>query len=376
MPALLLPLALAALFAVVVPLAIHLARRDEQRPTVFAALQWLRQKPKPQQRLRFDEWPLLLARLLLLALLALWLARPVLHDGADITPYIAVMPGVDASAVTDAKASRHWLASGFPDLNTAPPSANVPFASLLRQLDADLPAKTRLTVVVPATLQGADAERPTLSRQVDWRVVAGAGAMASSSAVVSPSPVLVVRYAPGQEAGLRYIRGLAAAWQTPFEAGSMTDALPATGKTLVWLAPGPLPATVTDWVRRGGTALLGADARVDGALTPYWRDSVGTSLVEGANLGKGRVLHFTRPLTPADMPALLDADFPDHVRAVLAGHLFEPARVAAAAYTPLTGGMVYPQAATDLQPWLAILIALVFGCERWLATSRRRGVTP
>ena len=61
--ALLLPAGLAALAAVLLPLLIHLARRSEQRPTVFAALQWLRRKPKPRHRIRFDEWPLLLVRL-------------------------------------------------------------------------------------------------------------------------------------------------------------------------------------------------------------------------------------------------------------------------------------------------------------------------
>ena len=81
--AFLIPAALAALGALLIPLAIHLARRSEQRPTAFAALRWLRQKPKPRHRIRFDEWPPLLLRLLLLALLALWLARPVLSGWDD-----------------------------------------------------------------------------------------------------------------------------------------------------------------------------------------------------------------------------------------------------------------------------------------------------
>ena len=82
--AFLLPAGLAALAALVVPLLLHLARRHEQTPTDFAALRWLRQKPKPRHRIRFDEWPLLLLRLLLLALLSLWLARPVLSGLAAV----------------------------------------------------------------------------------------------------------------------------------------------------------------------------------------------------------------------------------------------------------------------------------------------------
>ena len=84
--ALLLPAGLAALAALLLPLLLHLARRHEQTPTDFAALRWLRQKPKPRHRIRFDEWPLLLLRLLLLALLALWLAKPVLSGMDDPRP--------------------------------------------------------------------------------------------------------------------------------------------------------------------------------------------------------------------------------------------------------------------------------------------------
>src|SRR5690606_38671272 len=40
-PLLLLPAGLTALTALALPLLIHLARRQQQRPTVFAALRWL-----------------------------------------------------------------------------------------------------------------------------------------------------------------------------------------------------------------------------------------------------------------------------------------------------------------------------------------------
>ena len=70
------PAGLAALAALLLPLLIHLARRDQQQLIDFAALRWLAAKPRPRHRIRFDEWPLLLVRLLLLALLAGLLARP------------------------------------------------------------------------------------------------------------------------------------------------------------------------------------------------------------------------------------------------------------------------------------------------------------
>jgi hypothetical protein len=75
---LLFPLGLAALAAGLLPLLIHLARRHPYTPLDFAALRWLRAQIRPRQRIRFDDWPLLLVRLLLLAALALLLARPAL----------------------------------------------------------------------------------------------------------------------------------------------------------------------------------------------------------------------------------------------------------------------------------------------------------
>lgn len=114
--ALLLPAGLAALAALLLPLLLHLARRHEQTPTDFAALRWLRQKPKPRHRIRFDEWPLLLLRLLLLALLALWLAKPVLSGVDDTRPWIVAVPGADAAVVRaqtgETESQQRWLASG------------------------------------------------------------------------------------------------------------------------------------------------------------------------------------------------------------------------------------------------------------------------
>ena len=45
-------------------------------------------------------------------------------------------------------------------------------------------------------------------------------------------------------------------------------------------------------------------------------------------------------------------------------------------YAPVTGGATYAQPPRDLQPWLALLIALLLLAERWLATRRSRGVAP
>ncbi|ESQ78397.1 BatA domain-containing protein [Asticcacaulis sp. YBE204] len=375
MPGLLFPLGLATLAAVILPLVIHLMRRDEARPVVFAALRWLQAKPKPRQRIQFSEWLLLLTRLLLLILLALFLAQPVLNQAVDQTPYIAVMPGLDPkAAVSDDKARVHWLAVDFPSTETSAPKAPTDFASLIRQLDADLPKGVKLTVVVPETLQGADAERLTLSRNVEWRVVPGA--MPAAQPVVSRPPTLSIRAAPDQP-GARYFRAVATAWERDATIAAPTDALPPKDTALVWLSAGPLPDSVTNWVKTGGTILLSKDVQtpISDTQTVLWRDDVGAPLIEGAYLGKGRWLRFTRGLAPAQVPELLEADFPDHLKALLTTPP-APSRVAARDYAPLSGRAAFAQAATELQPWLAVLMALLFGLERWLATSSRRRAAP
>lgn len=381
--ALLLPGALAALVALLVPLIIHIARKSEQQPTDFAALRWLRQKPRPRSRLRFDEWPLLLIRLLLLALAALWLAHPVLFGAAEKRPYVAVVPGATIdSASIDKDSHTHWLAPGFPSLTDARPAGPLPVASLIRQIDAELPQGAPLTIVVPQQIDGADAYRLQLTRQVTWRIVPGT--MAPPSVATPPTPVLWVRAAPTHSAALRYIRAAALAWQPSGRAAAMETALadaplPGRNRIVVWLAGGTLPDSLMGWISRGGTGLVASDALVANmspAAAIVWRDAQGVPLAQATRIGSGRLIRFTRPLTPAQMPALLEADFPARLRTILAPVAPSPGRVAAIDYAPTTGARAYTLPPQAMRPWLAILIAALLLAERWMATRRSRGVQP
>ncbi len=376
MPVLAYPLGLGALAAWIVPLLIHLARRTETQPTDFAALRWLRQKPRPRHRPRFDERVLLAVRLVLVALVALWLARPALPGSADRSPVVAFAPGVRADAAGTAR--RLWLAPGFPPVaegarpNGAGPSGTVPIDSLVRQLDAELPAGVPLTLVVPARLAGMDAERPKLSRPVIWRVAAGDD---PAAAAVPRAPDLVVRQAPERAGQLRYWRAVAAAWGSRIAVAGTDRPVPATARHLVWLAGGELPAEVSRWVERGGSVLVPVDAAVTARFVPVWRDALGMPLAEAAAIGRGRVVRMTRDLTPAAMPELLEAEFPAALRAVLAP-LPVPAQVMARDHAPLTGGPMPAEPVRDLRLPLALAIALLWLGERWLATARARGVAP
>ncbi|WIW89264.1 BatA domain-containing protein [Sphingobium sp. V4] len=376
---LLFPAALAALAALLVPLIIHIARKSEQQPTDFAALRWLRARPKPRSRLRFDEWPLLLLRLALLALVALWLAQPVLLGAGDEGPYVAVIPGarVDPARIGDARA--HWLAPGFPNIDQAPPTGPLAIASLVRQLDAELPANTPLTIVTPTIIEGADADRLRLSRRVTWQVQPGA--MPAPRTAPIPAPRIAIRADTAHAGGLLYLLAAAQSWQPPgkpaaLDSGPLTAPMPPIDQPLFWMSSGTLPDAVTRWVDGGGQAILAADMRMPpGETVPIWRDDQGQVLAHARPMGKGRLIRLTRPLVASQIPLLLEADFPTRLRALITAQP-TPSRVAAADYAPLTGGRAPDQPPRPLRPMLAVLVALLLLAERWLATRRSRSIAP
>lgn len=381
-PALLLPAGLAALLALAIPVVIHIARRTESRTVEFAALRWLDAAPKPRRSLRIDERLLLAARLLLLALIALWLAAPVLWNAADDRPVVAVAPGADAATVaaaTEAGDRVVWLAPGFPEHGALAPPASDDIVSLVRQLDAELPPDAPMTLVVPATLDGVDAERPTLSRRAEWTV----GAEAPARRIAAQRPLaLTVRYAPDAEDAVRYFRAAATAWtpadaEPAFDAAAIDRAVLGGARHLIWLASGPVPAPVETWVRDGGVILTALEARipVEGETVAVWRGAAGQPLAVAGRLGRGRVIRLTRAIEPAAVPQLVEADFPDALAAMLDPPP-APARVPAVDHAPLTGASPYDQPPLDLRRWLALGIALVFAAERWLATRRVRAVAP
>ncbi len=385
--ALLAPAGLAALAALTLPLLIHLARRDTQRPVAFAALRWLEPRPKPQRRPRLDELALLMARLLLLVLLALMLARPAWRGPSGAQAWLAVGPGADwaaARALAPKGAHIRWLAPGFPGLGRPAPAGAVQISSLLRELDADLPPAATLTVAVPAVLRGLDGERPRLSHAVDWRVLPGeTPAPAVKPAVAGAPPALVIRFAPGFEAGFRYLRAAAIAW-APSRAAAALDAgpssmpLPKGARAIAWLVPGPLPAAVRQRLSGGAVLVLASEVSINGlgAATPLWRDAEGRPVVEGGGLGQGLWRRFTRPLESETMPQLLAPDFPTRLAGLLADPSPPPTLAEARDLHPLIGARAGNPPAEDLTPILAILALVVFAVERWLATRRLRALAP
>jgi hypothetical protein len=377
------PLGLTALIALGVPILIHLVRRIELRTTEFAALRWISERIRPQRRIRFERPWLFLLRLLLLALVALLLARPVMNEAALAQrAWVVVAPGADVAAaraeISSVTSDWRWLAPGFPPIETSLTSGVVPVASLLRELDADLPRNTAVTVIVPAQLAGLDGERPILSRSVDWRVVPGE--MPSGDERHAHPPItLAVRYSAAAEPSLRFIRATVDAWNLrepgryTLDARADSDVPTDSAHWLIWLGS-DLPANIGSWIDQGGVALV--ENRPNGTGVPIWRDARGEVLARAEPHGRGRVVALSGAFTPAALPALLDAEFPSQLQNLLQEPHASPTRAPADAMRPVVGpgatsASAISQSAKPLDPWLALLIACVFLIERIVATRER-----
>lgn len=368
---LLFPLGLLALASLLVPLLIHLARRHQYAPLEFAALRWLRAKARPRQRIRFDEWPLLLVRLLLLAALAVLLARPLLHGAPVQTPpWVVVAPGLSPPTLPAGSEGR-WLAPGFPPLQDTAPASAQPLASLLRELDQSLPKGTVLTVYVPDPMPGLDGERPRLSRAVQWRPVATPVAVP----VQNTAPQLRVVGTGATPSALRVLDAVQRAWGgQALPAPLATAAVPEAGQVGVWLADAPLPPGWQAWVQAGGSVLGVSPKAAPGTGTTVLQDDRGNAAIVRHALGRGQVLRFTAALSPDALPILREPSFPrrllEQVQPVP-----PPQLAPAAAHAPLTGAAAPLAQPRDLSPWLLLLIVLLFAVERWMATAPRRGAS-
>jgi hypothetical protein len=255
----------------------------------------------------------------------------------------------------------------------------VPLASLLRELDAQLPRASALTVIVPDEIAGLDGERLRLAHKPDWRVVPGR--MDSSAAAVSNAPIrIAVRYAPQDETSLRYLHAAIAAWNArepdryTLDAQVASVAITDDEPWLIWLDGEP-PAAVSAWIERGGIALLAHHPLARGEVV--WRDAGGKVLATREASGGGHIIALPDALTPQALPFLLDADFPDRLLAALRTPPSPPTRAHADAMSPLQESTAIamapgaPTSAQPLDPWLALVIAALFLLERIVATRAR-----
>lgn len=369
---LLFPLGLAALAAGLLPLLIHLARRHPYTPLDFAALRWLRAQVRPRQRIRFDDWPLLLVRLMLLAALAFLLARPALTGPAPVpAAWTVVAPGMDAAALrgTAEEGNWHWLAPGFPAIDQAPPAYSASLPSLLRELDAQLPAGTALTVHVPDPLPGLDGARLQLSRDVQWHT--------QPMPVTPPQTAAALpqlrAHGEASATAQHWLNALQRAWgvQAPLAPLSV-DALPERGEIGVWSRSDALPANWQAWLRDGGRVITAGKPAADARI--LLRDAEGAPLLWQQRVGHGYLLALPGDWNTTSNAALRDPKLPRSLLLALQPPT-APRLGDARDHAPHRAAL--PASIPPLReptPWLLLAIVLLFALERWMASSARRRV--
>ncbi|MEZ5941787.1 MAG: BatA domain-containing protein [Planctomycetaceae bacterium] len=142
---------LAGLVAVGLPVIAHLLSKRKFDVVQWGAMQFLELGKKTRRRIRLQDWLLLLLRMLLVALVALALARPwgqggifaTLSDGAsrDVVFVIdsSYSTGWEGKAITPHAASIDWIHTALEDLNPGDTAALI-----------DARTRTR-PLIVPAT---------------------------------------------------------------------------------------------------------------------------------------------------------------------------------------------------------------------------------
>jgi hypothetical protein len=174
--------------------------------------------------------------------------------------------------------------------------------------------------------------------------------------------------------GKRYLDAVVAAWQAdPDVAGvSLVElddlaAPPADLDALVWLRESEPPPALRAWTRRDGTLLRVHAVAADAADAVLWRSQLGTATL--------RIVDFERrldcPFALDCLPELHDAGFPALLRAWLAGAPQAPSRAISKDVAPTQAVRDWTPPSRSLDAWLVLLIALLFGLERWLASGRR-----
>lgn len=367
------PLGLLALGGLLLPLLLHLVRRNTPDILDFAALRWLRAGSQPRRRLRLEQLWLLLLRLLLVALAALLVAGPLLEGrlgGARSWILVDSALTLDQARRVDAgvNAEWRWLAPGFPQVaDAAVPASDIPRASLLREFDAGLGDGDQVRVILPRSIEPPDAERLQLAHRIDWHIVTDAedgAALPATTALRIGVPEGAAVPAP--------IQAALEAWAA--QSGWTLQPVPndAAPADLDWLVrnDAELSAAQWDWIRAGGRALQIGSVAGQGEVLAH--DADGTPAVWLEAIGQGRRVQMQGPLNAARLPWLLDADFPQRLRGWMEGAP-KPTSVLSASIAPSVGKAAPLPPRRSIDAWLALAIGVLWLLERWFA--QRHGAT-
>lgn len=355
------PLGLAALATLLVPILIHLARRRPEHPIRVGSLRHLSAGLAPRRaRSRISEPWLLAARMLLLATLAAFLARPFIRraplPNAPVSLLLVPSALPEDSLRLLFPASDSLLAAGA-ELR------RLPMADLwseIAELDADLPDGSSLAVAAPLHLRVAGS-RPAIRSTVSLHRLPSAASFALPARPRESLSVTIAADSSHRIAAERAAAAFRAVAELRGDSLVLTEgaALPVGESWIVWLADSePTPAHLAA-VRAGATLFTGAGgetAHAGGAVT-----------IEP--LARGRIITASWLETPS-----LDGSFPE----LIAQTWPEPSALAPTETAPrrISNRQLLPERAapprtteprTELGRALLAFAFVLFLLERWLA---------
>jgi hypothetical protein len=419
---------LLALAALLLPLAIHLFSRSRGRRVLVGNIALYRQ-PRRQRvfEARVQQWPLLLLRLLLLIVAALWVAelareqRPLLAGTtAYVTPEWLAAQGREGAANIDADRILA-LSPLFPPVDAYVPTSLVSgsdWYGLLAERLAAVDHEGGVTVyalgaadqfpasatgfgagvrwvlatpgVEPGAEPGAEKEKPNPSlvvsvyhdpgRKMDAVSITTALALAAEQRQVRLDTAMTeVASGDADVATPIFGQAPADAMRVAIGLGVNVDHLSAT-VTLEDMAPGAISTTLQlpslpghRFEVRPAVQQPLVDAGVMGDAPPkvLWRADNGQPLLIETSVSGGRHLRYLDRLSEvADSPLRSEA-FPELLLRLLLGETTWQQGYAQAPVDPtltLTNSGLSPAVPNQpLAPWLALLLALLVAVERWWA---------
>ncbi|WP_078082774.1 BatA domain-containing protein [Microbulbifer mangrovi] len=371
------------LFALAIPLLIHLIRRSRPREITFAAAQWL--LPRQQRhwnRFVLRDRLLLLLRLLLVTLLALLLAQPLLKSDTEAQENVLLVDPRIQAAELDDFLQRHpelqqvfWLQSAPREVSAPRPEPQDNWRVLSRLSTNGTFRRAHILLLDTENPSGHQSLR--VSPDWQWHRIEDTAAPAVPDlpriAVAGDGPAWLQ---PVMEQ-LREQLGTGFSF-TPLtdinELAAHSTANTAQADWLIYDTAGPLPAALQTFVQQGGLLITGQGVQWDEVNKFTALDS--QPAAEAASVGRGSWLRYTQDWHSAPfyqraaLPELLwqqwslqDWHFQFHSRS----HWSIDSRPE----TPVPDSQVVRLRKIPLDRWLMLLIALLLLVERSIALSRR-----
>ncbi|WP_445362927.1 BatA domain-containing protein [Microbulbifer sp. ANSA003] len=372
--------------ALIIPVAIHLLRRSNPQQVSFAALQWVQRYSQSRARRPIvdNKW-LLLLRLLIVALLASLLAKPLIKR--EIYPQEGVILVDHRIGAGEANTFIHnslpqlvgegnkvlWLSPETPSV-TSPPPQNVDLWKTLSVLSrrADLRRAHILLINngVPASHQAL-----RVSPHWQWH---GLNKASTAPSQALPSIALMGKapswWAPVLEDWQGNMPGLSVHIQEQEETPDAEQA-----DWLIYTGPAPLPQAVLEFVSDGG--LLITDNSIPPADNLNFVAVDNSQSAQAASMGRGSWLRYESDwyseafYRRADLPERLWLHWSGQDWALQhqnRGHWSANKVVAdiAGAGLPVEDSEVENRRIEQLQPWLIAALLLLLAFERLIALSR------